>query len=101
MLINARFGDCYINESDVVGIERREYQDNSVDKKIYTASIIFGNMAQMMVEFIHDDDVSRLIESVLKAKANKLAPMELIEQEEKTYIDGFKDGCEYTLKLKQ
>ncbi len=83
-------GIAHINVEKLTGIIRRKLEGS----KNYSIELIQGQ------GFIHIIEVNTLAE--MESAIEKLSHSQSSDTiEPKGYIDGFKDGCEYTLNLKE
>ena len=98
MIIETVNGSLSFELKDVVSFNKRKVNYKIESKQVDCDLTIIWKDNQMTYEIPmkSESDCDELIQ-----KHNELSVIKDKEVEpEKTYVDGFKDGCEYTLKLK-
>ena len=96
--VNTKDGKVYISESNILGLLRSDYYPEE-ERGYYSIDIQYRNLGMITLKFNNVSDVdSNMIFLVSKIKETK--EIHNIDNQEDGYIKGFKEGCEYALKLK-
>ena len=96
--INTKDGKVYISEGNILGLLRSDYYPEE-KRGYYSIDVQYRNIGMVTLKFNNVSDVdSNMIFLVSKIKETK--KIHNIDNQEDGYIKGFKEGCEYALKMK-
>lgn len=96
--VNTKEGKVYISESNILGLLRSDYYPEK-EHGYYSIDVQYRNLGMITLKFNNVSDVdSNMIFLISKIKETK--EIHNIDNQEDGYIKGFKEGCEYALKLK-
>lgn len=89
--IKTKNGLAYINTNQVLGIQRREYNNSRENEKIYVIDVQY-QLGNVNLEFNNINESNEITKKI----SDNVSGLD----EQKDYVKGFKDGVEYALKLK-
>lgn len=96
--ISTKDGRVYISESNIIALLRNDYYPEK-EHGYYSIDIQYRNSGMITLKFSNAFDVdSNMIFLVSKIKETK--KIHNIDNQDDGYIKGFKEGCEYALKMK-
>ena len=89
------YKNTYIKEGSINSAGYRKFttHDNKVQHVVELS--VNGMITQVDVKDLHE------AQELIAMLDNPIRDVSSTQEKTKTYIDGFKDGCEYTLKLKK
>ena len=91
MRFNFKDREIYVNPGNISSVAVNEDKDWDTKAKIYHVEITINGMIARIATSSTEAEAKELVQKI-GATLDKVEP-------EKTYLDGFKDGTEYALRL--
>lgn len=96
--INTKHGKVYISEDNIIGLLRNDYYPDK-ENGYYSIDIQYHRHGMVSLQFKTVSEIESNI-SFIMSKIKEIRKVDNIDNQDDGYIKGFKEGCEYALKLK-